>query len=113
MVRIVDSIGNIDSNPSNNGFLWPTSINGLDENRLVVSDAHTGYIYILNKNNLKIESYFGGNSLSYKYLHMPYTVIVNDNKYYITSTFQDRIIVGNIKNWNAEEVLYFQVEIGE
>lgn len=105
--KIVDSIGNIDSNPSNNGFLWPTSINGLDENRLVVSDAHTGYIYILNKNNLKIESYFGGNSLSYKYLHMPYTVIVNDNKYYITSTFQDRIIVGNIKNWNAERSFVF------
>ncbi|MGD9807401.1 MAG: beta-propeller fold lactonase family protein [Deferribacterales bacterium] len=105
--KIVKSIGKIGSDPSENGFLWPTSINNLDDESLVVSDAHTGYIYILDKDSLHIKSYFGGNSLGYNYLHMPYCVVVDGERYLIASTFQDRIVEGSIKNWAAEKSFIF------
>jgi hypothetical protein len=106
--KIEKSIGNIDSNPKNNGFLWPTCVYPLNKTHIVVSDAHTGYIYILNKDTLEIEKYFGGNGPTYKYLHMPYAILIDGKKYFILSTFQDRIILGNIKSWNAKKSFVFK-----
>jgi len=101
--KIEKSIGNIDSNPKNDGFLWPTCVYPLNKTHIVVSDAHTGYIYILNKDTLEIEKYFGGNGPTYKYLHMPYAILIDGNRYLIASSFQLRIILGNIKTWNAKK----------
>ncbi|MCC5664227.1 beta-propeller fold lactonase family protein [Nostoc sp. CHAB 5784] len=112
---VIRKVGSQGWNPENLEFLWPTSVYPFSENYLVVSDAHTGLISILDRQKLKLVKYFGGNGPTYKYFNMPYSAIVDNNKHnlIILSTFQKRIVFINLNsdetknyvisniNWNS------------
>lgn len=106
--KITKALGERDSNPENDGFLWPTSVYPLDKDRLVVSDAHTGYIYIVDAATLTITSYFGGNGPTYKYLHMPYSIFTDGQVFMIASTFQNRVLYGKVSSWDVQKSFVFK-----
>jgi hypothetical protein len=91
--------------PGENNFLWPTSIYPFSSRELIVSDAHTGFISIMEKHSLKVKKYFGGNGPTYHFLNMPYSAITDGNRLIVISTFQGRILIGDKKSCLFERAL--------
>lgn len=108
--KVLRSIGKQSWNRKNAGFLWPTAVNPYDENHIIVSDAHTGYISIINIDTLKIERSFGDNGPTYKYLNMPYCTIHHNGKLLTVSTFQSRILVTRPEDFGVEKSFVFHKE---
>ncbi|SFD26442.1 hypothetical protein [Clostridium uliginosum] len=84
-------------------YMWPTSIFAY-ENNIVLTDAHSGRIIILDK-NLNYVSSIGGNGPSINDLNFPYSTVVHQNYMYVTDTFNSRVLKldmsGNlIKQWS-------------
>lgn len=71
-------------------YMWPTSVFAY-ENNIVVTDAHSGRIIILDK-NLKYVSSIGGNGPSINTFNFPYSTVVQDKYLYVTDTYNSRIV---------------------
>ena len=95
------SRGSIGWDPLKSEFMWPTSLTQFNS-KILISDAHTGYIHSINPNNLEPISYFGGNGPHTNLLNMPYSVFSDNKEISILSTFRRQIFTlkndtGNIK----------------
>ena len=73
-----------------NSYLWPTFIENC-EDKLLVTDAHTGRISLLDK-ELNFISSIGGLGPSVNTLNFPYCTIEEDGFLYTTDTFNRRIL---------------------
>ncbi|MDQ7823590.1 MAG: hypothetical protein RDV48_12395 [Candidatus Eremiobacteraeota bacterium] len=93
--RIQRTSGHIGWDAGKTEFLWPTSVNPFPGDRLIVSDAHNGFVTVVNRRSLKVERYFGGNGPSFRFFNMPYCAIENRGKLIVLSTFQKRILTGD------------------
>ncbi|MDQ7824714.1 MAG: beta-propeller fold lactonase family protein [Candidatus Eremiobacteraeota bacterium] len=102
--RIMRQAGRAGWRPGEMEFLWPTSVQPLSEDQLIVSDAHTGFIYFIDATMLKVSTYFGGNGPTYRFLNMPYTAIVNEEELVVASAFQNRLLCGDRKNLTIDRV---------
>lgn len=100
---IIRRTGSAGWKPEKKGFLWPTSVFPYSRDSLLLSDAHTGFIYLISTRDLRIKKYLGGNGPTYKYLNMPYCAIVHEKRFIVLSTFQQRMVVGNRKNLKISE----------
>ncbi|MHC9541194.1 MAG: beta-propeller fold lactonase family protein [Vulcanimicrobiota bacterium] len=87
--------GQMGWNPSKLDLLWPTSVQEFSPDELIMSDAHTGYIYLVDRATLKVKRYFGGNGPTFHHLNMPYAAFVNGDVIGIVSTYQRRVLLGN------------------
>lgn len=87
------SVGSIGWEPRKAQFLWPTSVFPFDKGRVVVSDAHTGFVSIFNSDTLSYVTHFGGNGPSYRFFNMPYFAMADDESLIILSTFQKRVLI--------------------
>jgi hypothetical protein len=103
--KILRKSGEIGWDPDIPCFLWPTSVVPFSDGELVLSDAHTGFIYIIGTGDLKVKKYFGGNGPTFKYLNMPYCVLIHQEKIIILSTFQERLIMGNKESFKIDRVV--------
>ena len=75
-------------------FLWPTSLYPDKRGNIVISDADTGLISLLDVRTLTIKQAVGGNGPGKAFLNQPYfTAIVKDN-FLTISTKQQRFIYG-------------------
>lgn len=101
--KILRTMGRLGWNPDDAGLLWPTSVYPFSDTELIMTDAHTGLVYIVDRESLKITKYFGGNGPTFKYLHMPYSAIVVGDEFFIISTFQKRILIGDKKTFRIKE----------
>ena len=81
-------------------YQWPVSITSIDNNKLVVTDAHTGRLTILN-DNLEVLDTFGGNGPGVDLLNYPYAFLQVNDGYLITDSLKARIIKLS-KNWKIE-----------
>lgn len=73
------------------GYLWPTSV-CWDRDRLLVSDAHTGNVKILDRSLNEVQSH-GGNGPGSGLLNMPYGIAARDNTIVICDSYKDRLLV--------------------
>ncbi len=104
---IIRRTGQLGWEPLKGGFLWPTSVYPVSDKQLIVSDAQTGFISILDRRNLKVVKYFGGNGPTYKYFNLPYATILHKNYLIITSTYQNRIAFIDLRGGNRVENYIF------
>lgn len=88
-----------------NEYLWPTSISFDDEKKeVIVTDAHTGKISILD-DDLKFIKSFGGNSPGGTKLNFPYSTIVKNNVYLTADTFNNRFVFYRKDNMDIKFVI--------
>ena len=71
-------------------YVWPTSL-FIYEEYVILTDAHSGRVIILDK-ELEYVNSFGANGLGVQLLNFPYCTIVNDGDYFISDTFNNRIL---------------------
>jgi len=90
--------GQMGWNPSKLDLLWPTSVQLFSPDELIVSDAHTGYIYIIDRATLTVKRCFGGNGPTFHNLNMPYAAFINNEEIGILSTYQRRVLLGKKKD---------------
>ncbi len=81
-------------------YQWPVSIMSIDNNKLVVTDAHTGRLTILNE-NLEVLDTFGGNGPGVDLFNYPYAFLQVDDGYLIADTLKARIVKLS-KSWKIE-----------
>ena len=105
--NILRSYGTKGSDTDKAQFLWPTSIYPMDNDNLVISDAHTGYISFFNIKKFSISKYTGGNGPTFKFFNYPYTSILIDNELFILSAFKGNILVIDYNKMQVIETYYF------
>jgi hypothetical protein len=99
---IIRQVGHAGWNPEKMEFLWPTSVQPFSPQELIISDAHTGFISIVDSLKLVVTKYFGGNGPSWRFLNMPYTAVTNGDELAVASTFQNRLLFGNSKRFSFD-----------
>lgn len=114
---VLQRVGGAGWNPWRQRMLWPTSLLAF-EGRLLISDAHTGLICILDVERLAPERCFGGNGPDRTHFNMPYALGIAGRSLAVTSTFQGRLLLldlqphgidvtadftGDDTGWSAEE----------
>jgi hypothetical protein len=95
--KILRRVGSLGWNTSKLEFLWPTGAYPYSDHELIVADAQTGIIGLIDINSMTVKRHFGGNGPGFRYLNMPYTAIRNGDSILIISTFQERILVGDTR----------------
>lgn len=78
--------------PARLQLLYPTALASLDPESLLVTDARSGHVTVYATNNLAPLSYFGDNGPGYSHFNMPYGIGVDEDGFFVLSTFQDRIV---------------------
>ncbi len=77
-----------------NAYMWPVALE-LFGNRLLVSDAHTGMITLLDK-DLNYISAIGTNGPYLTNWDYPYAVLAEEDALYVTDTFKNRVVQLNL-----------------
>ena len=90
--RILLRVGKKGWNPRRNEMLWPTAL-AVHDQRLLLSDAHTGLVCQLDSEQLRPEWCLGGNGPSPKHFNAPYGVASLGVDIVVVSTFQGRVLV--------------------
>lgn len=90
--NILRSVGKLGWNPGNNEFLWPTSVSVMKNGNLIIADAHTGYISIMDHATMQVSRYFGGNGPSLRFLAYPYVAIAYDRDVVISNARRNHFI---------------------
>jgi len=97
--HLIRRSGQMGWNPSRFDLLWPTSVQQYPPDELILSDAHTGYVYLVDRATLKVKRYFGGNGPTFRFLNMPYTAVVCGDELLIASTYQRRLLIGSRRDF--------------
>lgn len=90
--EVLRSTGSLGWNPMVNQFMWPVSINKLNDEKLIISDAHTGYVSVFDAASMQVESYFGGNGPTYKRFNYPYAAVKIDDEVVVLSSMRGHIL---------------------
>lgn len=78
------------ANQGVNAYMWPVSLE-LYHGQLLVSDAHTGMLTLLD-DELNYISAIGSNGPYMTNFSYPYAVLAEENALYITDTFKSRVL---------------------
>ena len=78
------------ANQGVNAYMWPVSLE-LYHGQLMVSDAHTGMLTLLD-DELNYISAIGSNGPYMTNFSYPYAVLAEENALYITDTFKSRVL---------------------
>lgn len=88
-------------------FMWPTSLDYSNGN-IIVSDAHTGRIYIFDE-DLKYNSSIGGIGPSDNTFNFPYCANYFNDAIYVADVFNNRVVVLN-KRGQIKKILGKSIE---
>lgn len=91
--KIVLESGGMGWNPVKQQFMWPVTVDILNDDTLIVADAQNGFISLADKKTLQVKSFFGGNGMGHRYFNYPYTAKVLDDEVWISSAFRPEIVV--------------------
>jgi len=105
--NILRSYGTKGSDTAKGQFLWPTSIYPINNDNLVISDAHTGHISFFNIKNFNISKYTGGNGPTFKFFNYPYAAALIDNELFVLSAFKGNILVLDYNKMQVKEAWHF------
>ncbi|OAI41213.1 hypothetical protein AYO40_03645 [Planctomycetaceae bacterium SCGC AG-212-D15] len=72
-------------------YLWPTCA-AVQGQRILVSDAHTGHVTMLD-HDLKVLDWFGGNGAGAGLFNMPYALAPRDSDLVVCDSFKDRLLI--------------------
>ncbi|SEQ46529.1 MULTISPECIES: hypothetical protein [Pseudomonas] len=93
-------------NMQNGEYLWPTSITNSGEGKLLVSDAHSGMIGLLDSNTLSPLQTFGGLGPGLNYFSYPYSAVLNQfDEILVTSSMRASIYIYNLHNLQLKEII--------
>lgn len=105
--NIINKIGSVGWDK--NQYLWPTSLS-ISDKYLLVTDAHSGKISILNKDLQFIASY-GGNGPGIDLFNFPYTSIFYKNQILVLDSFKSRLVKLDMKGKLKEQLNFGNKEI--
>ncbi|MFK7973294.1 MAG: hypothetical protein AB8B66_00275 [Rickettsiaceae bacterium] len=105
--KILRKYGSKGSDTNKGQFLWPTSIYPIDNENLIISDAQTGHISLLNIKNLSVSQYTGGNGPTFKFFNYPYAAVPIDDELFVLSAFKGNIIVMDHNKSQVKESWHF------
>jgi len=108
--HLIRRAGQMGWDPSRFDLLWPTSVQEYSPDELILSDAHTGYVYLVDRATLKVKRYFGGNGPTFHFLNMPYAAVVCNDELVIASTYQRRLLTGNRRDFRFRRSYMIQPE---
>ena len=97
-------VGSLGWNPWAHQMLWPTSVLAR-HGQLVLSDAHTGLVCLLDPSRLQAQRCFGGNGPLAEHLNMPYSVAALGDDLLVASTFQGRVLVVRLQARRGASIL--------
>lgn len=103
--QIIRSVGKLGWLPQDTEFLWPTCVTIFSSSELMLSDAHTGLVYLIDVETLSIRKCFGGNGPTLQYFNMPYGVSVSNDLVIVLSTLQGRIVELDKKNFQVVKTI--------
>lgn len=75
-------------------FMWPTALDYYNK-QLLITDAHTGRIYLYDE-DLNYISSIGGNGASNNTFNFPYTANVMNHSIYVADCYNERIVILNL-----------------
>jgi hypothetical protein len=75
-------------------FLWPTSVYPDGAGNLIVSDAETGFISVIDIATLSVRRVVGGNGPGRAFFNQPYSTAVINDRFLTISTKQQRFVYG-------------------
>jgi len=104
---IVKEKGGLGWNPIRSEFLWPTSIYPMSDHRMILSDAHTGFVSIIDADSLDTVQYMGGNGPSYSLFNYPYAAIPFGNEIAIMQSMRREILFISASDFSVTERFYF------
>lgn len=107
--KCLDQRGKIGWDPAKDEYLWPTSIQVLSNGELIVADAQTGYISILDEKSLAVKRYFGGNGPGTKLFNYPYAAIPFDGEIAVLSAKRMQMLFLN-HDLKVKEAFYLEQE---
>lgn len=90
----------------NGEYLWPASITNIGEGKLLVSDAHSGMIGLLNSSILSPLKTFGGLGPGLNYFSYPYSAVANQfDEILVTSSMRASIYIYNLHTLQLKEII--------
>ena len=110
--EVLKTRGDIGIDPEQDQHLWPAWITSVNQDELVVTDGHAGFVCVLDRATLSLRHYFGGNGPSLDYFHNPGGIIVDRGEYVLGSIYQKRLLFGQVKDWTANDVLLLRSDAG-
>lgn len=96
--NIVRSKGALGWSPMDGQYMWPTSIFALKDGDLVVSDAQSGFVSILDSSTLDVIRYTGGNGPAENLFNYPYSAIPVGDELMVLSSMRGQILFVNPNN---------------
>ena len=90
--KVVQGSGSAGWNPARQQFLRPVMAD-ICGGSLIVTDADTGFISLVDKKTLQVQNFFGGNGLGPHYFNYPHCAKVLGDELWISSAFRPEIVV--------------------
>lgn len=97
--------GQLGWNTMNGDMLWPTSIAADGKGSLLLSDAETGFLTIVDAETLKPTWTGGGNGIGKRHLLQPYAAIVAGDQFIAVSTKQEKLVIGDYPSMNVTKTV--------
>ena len=91
--KIVQEIGRSGWNAARRQFLRPVMQDRCNDDTLIVTDADTGFISLIDKKTLQVKKFFGGNGCGRRYFNYPHVAKVLGDEIWISSAFRPEILV--------------------
>lgn len=88
----IETYGSQGWNPKKLQFLWPTSIAPDGQGNLIVADAESGYVSVIDPKTKEVRAVIGGAGPGRGGLSQPYNAVVADGKLTIVSTKDERFV---------------------
>lgn len=85
-------------------FMWPTTVALYDAQHILVSDAHTGFVSLINLETFLPVRVLGGQGASFPHFNMPYSVYRHEDSVFVLSTFQQAILRFDADHWNLVKI---------
>ncbi|MEX5219330.1 MAG: hypothetical protein NW701_15995 [Nitrospira sp.] len=92
--RFLRKMGTLGWHTHEGEFLWPTSIYPDGHGNLIISDADTGFISVIDIATLSVKRVVGGNGPGRGFFNQPYFTAVSNDRFLTVSTKQQRFVYG-------------------
>ncbi len=92
--RSLRKIGTLGWDTHEGQFLWPTSVYPDGHGNLIISDADTGFISVIETATFSVKRVIGGNGPGRGFFNQPYFTAVSNNRFLTVSTKQQRFVYG-------------------
>jgi|GEM_PF-3416513 len=105
--EIIQEKGGLGWRPMNSEFMWPTSIHPFSSDEMIVADAQSGFISIVDAESLDTIYYTGGNGPSGNLFNYPYAATRFGDEIAVMQSQRKGIAFVSRKDFRVSENFYF------